>query len=301
MNTAQQKHFDSLYQEHINALIRQGKSKVTVDSYARALRRISAFFDKCPDQLSLSDLKDYFTSLVSSHSWSTVKVDRNGLQLFYKHVLGKEWIWVDIVKPPLVRSLPDILSAGEISRMINATREAKYQTFILTTYSMGLRLGETLNLTIADIDADYPRVHIRRGKGHKDRYVALPRMTLLALRRYWASHRHPSLIFPAGKNAIMRSKAAVPMDRGGIQKSFKAIAKSCGIQKHVYVHTLRHCYGAHLVELGLNLRAVQEEMGHGSPKTTALYTQLTETSQQNTLDLINTMVNRLTVSLDGEA
>lgn len=300
MNTAEQKHFDSLYQEHINALTRQGKSKVTIASYARAVRRITTYFDKCPDQLSLNDIKDYFTSLISTHSWSTVKIDRNGLMLFYKHVLGKEWIWVDIVKPPQVKSLPDILSAGEISRMINATRQARYQTFILTAYSMGLRLGETLNLTIADIDADYPRVHIRRGKGHKDRYVALPQMTLVALRRYWASHRHPNLIFPAGKDAAEKSQATVPMDRGGIQRSFKAIAKNCGIQKKVHVHTLRHCYGAHLVELGLHLRAVQEEMGHACPKTTALYTQLTETSQQKTLDVINVMVNRLTVSMDGE-
>jgi integrase/recombinase XerD len=125
-------------------------------------------------------------------------------------------------------------------------------TNILTAYRMGLRLGETLNLTIADIDADYPRVHIRRGKGHKDRYVALPRVTLLALRRYWASHRHPNLIFPAVKDAASRASVSVPMDRGGIQRSFKVIAKSCGIIKHVHVHTLRHCYGAHLVELGLH-------------------------------------------------
>jgi integrase/recombinase XerD len=269
MNTTQQKHFDALYEQHISALTRQGKSKVTIESYARAVRRITPAFDKCPDQLSLNDIKDHFTNLIATHAGSTVKIDRNGLQFFYKHVLGKEWRWVDIVKPPQVKSLPDILSAGEISSMINGTREARYQTFILTAYSMGLRLGETLNLTIADIDADYPRVHIRRGKGNKDRYVALPRVTLLALRRYWASHRHPTLIFPAGKDATARASATVLMDRGSIQRSFKVIARSCGTQKHVHVHMLRHCYGAHLVELGLHLRAVQEEMGHACPKTTA--------------------------------
>jgi hypothetical protein len=90
MNTAQQKHFDALYQEHINALTRQGKRETTIDAYARAVGRITAFFDKCPDQLSLNDIKAYFTSLISTHSWSTVKLDRNGLQFFYKHVLGKE-------------------------------------------------------------------------------------------------------------------------------------------------------------------------------------------------------------------
>jgi integrase/recombinase XerD len=100
--------------------------------------------------------------------------------------------------------------------MINAAREARYQTFILTAYSMGLRLGETLNLTIADIDGEYPRVHIRRGKGHKDRYVTLPRISLLALWCLWLSHRHPTLIFPPGKDAGARRVATAPMDRGGM-------------------------------------------------------------------------------------
>jgi integrase/recombinase XerD len=300
MNKHQNAHFDNLYQQHVNALTRQGKSKVTIDSYARAVRRVSTFFDRCPDQLSQDDLKDYFTSLIKTHSWSTVKIDRNGLQFFYKHVLGKQWIWVDIVKPPTIKTLPDIMSSKEISSMINSTREVRYQTFILTAYSMGLRLGETLNLKIGDIDAAYPRVHIRRGKGHKDRYVTLPAMTLKALRQYWSTHRHPSLLFPAGKNVLERAQATKPMNRTGLQRSFKAIAISCGIHKHVHIHTLRHCYGAHLVELGLHLRALQEELGHACPKTTAIYTQLTQPTMQNTLDLINTMVNRLTISLDGD-
>jgi len=300
MNKAQQTHFDSLYQQHVNALTRQGKSKSTIEAYSRAVRRIATFFDCCPDQLSLSDLKEYFTALVKSHSWSTVKIDRNGLQFFYKHVLGKEWVWVNIIKPPKIKTLPVILSSEELSRIINATREARYQTFILTAYSMGLRLGETLNLHVGDIDAEYHRVHIRGAKGHKDRYVTLPKMTLMAMRTYWKTHQHPSMIFPTGKNSQLRGEASKTMNRSGIQRSFKVIAKSCGIHKHVHIHTLRHCYGAHLVEVGLNLRAIQDELGHACPKTTALYTQLTKPTMQNTQTVINAMVNRLTISLDGE-
>lgn len=101
MNKAQQKRYQFLYQQHVNALKRQGKSKSTIDVYARAVRRITAFFfDRCPDKLNTDDLKTFFSSLVNTHSWSTVKVDRNGLQFFYQHVLGKKWQWVDIVKPP---------------------------------------------------------------------------------------------------------------------------------------------------------------------------------------------------------
>lgn len=300
MNNAQQAHYDSLYKQHVNALIRQGKSKVTIDAYSRAVRRITQYFDTCPDQLTLDQIKEYFTQLIQSHSWSTVKLDRCGLQFFYQHVLDREWVWVDIVKPPVVKTLPDILSAAELSSMINNTQEIRYKTFIITAYSMGLRLGETLNLKIGDIDASFPRVHIRRGKGHKDRYVMLPQRTLLTLRHYWSTHRNPTWLFPIGQNDEERHAATRPMARTGIQRAFRAIAISCNIHKQVHVHTLRHCYGAHLVEAGLHLRALQTELGHSDPKTTALYTQLTIPSQQNTLALINGMVDKLDVQLPHE-
>ena len=94
MNKAQQHKFESLYQQHINALRRQGKAASTIDVYARAVRRITEFYDLCPDRLTQAHLKEYFSALVQSHSWSTVKVDRNGLQFFYKHILNKAWACV---------------------------------------------------------------------------------------------------------------------------------------------------------------------------------------------------------------
>lgn len=300
MNKAQQKKFDSLYVLHVNALQRQGKADATIDAYSRAVRRITAYFDTCPDRLSQDQLKDYFSSLVKSHSWSTVKLDRNGLQFFYHHVINKQWQWVEIIKPPQKRVLPDILTVKEVERFINGTRELRYQTFILTSYSMGLRLGETLNLRPGDIDGERMKVHIRLGKGQKDRFVTLPKASLLALRKYWSTHRNPELLFPAGKTPQDRRAAKTIMDRGGLQKSFKVITQSCGIHKTITPHSLRHCYGAHLVEAGLNLRAIQHEMGHECPKTTALYTQLSDVAQQSTGKLINKLVDRLHLHLDGE-
>lgn len=300
MNTAQKKKFNLLYQQHVNALHRQGKADTTIDSYSRAIRRITEFYDQCPDRLGQEQIKGYFDSLIKSHSWSTVKVDRNGLQFFYKHILNKEWVWIDIVKPPQKKVLPDILTIYEIQRVINGTRELRYQTFILTVYSMGLRLGEALNLQVGDIDKERMKVHIRQGKGKKDRFVTMPRASLMALRKYWATHRNPNLLFPAGKTPEKRCSAKVIMDRGGVQRSFKIIVKDCGIHKPVTVHNLRHCYGAHLVEAGLNLRAIQHEMGHECPKTTALYTQLTDVTHENSDKLINKLVNRLHLNLDGE-
>jgi site-specific recombinase XerD len=293
MNSSDQSRFDSLYQEHLNVLCLQGKAPSTIDAYSRAVRRVAAFFDCCPDQLDQRQLRDYFASLVQSHSWSSVKLDRNGLQFFYRHILNKRWQWVEIVKPPKVKTLPDILSVGEVAKVINQTREARYQTYLLCVYSMGLRLSEALNLTVSDIDSARHKIHVRCGKGRKDRFVFLPDRTLRLLRKYWASHRNPVFLFPRGKTNEHRSLATAPMDRGGLQKSIKVIVKSCGIHKRVTIHTFRHCYGAHLVESGVNLRAIQHQMGHECPKTTALYTQLTETTQNNTGARINGLIEGL--------
>ncbi len=293
MKPSDQSRFDSLYQQHLNVLRLQGLAPSTIDAYSRAVRRVSAFFDCCPDQLDQPQLRDYFLSLVHSHSWSTVKLDRNGLQFFYRHILNKPWQWVEIVKPPKFKTLPDILSVSEVAKIINQTREARYQTYLLCVYSMGLRLSEALNLTITDIDSARNKVHVHCGKGRKDRFVFLPDRTLLLLRTYWASHRNPAFLFPRGKTNELRRSADAPMDRGGLQKSIKVIVKSCGIHKRVTIHTFRHCYGAHLVESGVNLRAIQHQMGHECPKTTALYTQLTEVTQRDTGTQINGLIDGL--------
>ncbi len=144
------------------------------------------------------------------------------------------------------------------------------------------------------------KVHVRQGKGKKDRFVTLPNVTLDAMRRYWLTHRNTKLLFPGGKTAGAKCNAKAVMDRGGLQRSIKAIVKSCKIHKSITSHSLRHCYGAHLVEAGLNLRAIQHEMGHECPKTTALYTQLTDVTHGNTDEVINKLIRRLRIKLDGE-
>lgn len=293
MNKTQQKRFDSLYRKHLSALKRQGKSESTIDVYSRAVRRIGDYFDCPPDTLNQTQLEGYFESLVNTHSWSTVKVDRNGLQFFYKHVLKREWQWLEIIKPPQKKRLPDVLTLKEIERLINGTRELRYQTFILACFSMGLRLGEALALQVSDIDSERMLVHIRQGKGSKDRFVILPTLTLNALRHYWTTHRNASLLFPQGRTAEERKNAQRHMDRGGAQKSFKAIVDDVGIKKQISIHTLRHCYGTLMIDAGVSLRSIQEQMGHECPKTTALYTQLSQYSQTDTDRRLNGLLSRL--------
>jgi integrase len=295
MNKAQQKRFDSLYRKHLSALKRQGKADSTIDLYSRAIRRVCEYFDSPPDTLTQEQLEGYFESLICTHSWSTVKVDRNGLQFFYKHVLKRDWQWVDIVKPPQEKHLPDVLTLKELERLINGTRERRYQTFILTCFSMGLRLGEALGIRVADIDSERGLLHVRQAKGKKDRFVFLPKMTLEALRAYWVTHRNPTLLFPRGRTPEEQHQAREPMNRGGTQKSFKTIVIDVGIRKEITIHTLRHCYGTLLTDAGVSLRAIQEQMGHECPKTTALYTQLSTYTQNDTDRRINGLLAKLRV------
>jgi integrase/recombinase XerD len=232
MKKAETNRFNELYQRHLRFLKLQGKSQKTIEAYARAVRRISKYFDCCPDKLTLKQREQYFSDLVKSHSWSTVKIDRNGLQFFWKHVLKKDWQWLNIIKAPKVRSLPDILTVNEIEQMIGATRKLRYRVFLLATYSMGLRLAETLSLQVGDIDAQRKLVHIRRGKGHKDRFVPLPDLTCQALRALWRKHRNPCWLFPNAVGSPERiRRATTHMDRGGTQAAMKAVVEQCGIKK----------------------------------------------------------------------
>lgn len=288
MNTSEQQRFDSLYEQHLTNLTLQGKRPATIDAYSRAVRRIAAFFDCCPDHLSTDDLKRYFAQLITSHSWSTVKLDRNGLQFFYRYVLNQNWEWLNIVKPPQVNRLPDILTPTEVAIVISLTHKLRYQVFFLTLYSMGLRLGEGISLQVGDIDSQMMQVHIRNAKGGKDRLIPLPQRTLLALRYYWKTHRHPRLMFP-GKDG----KPDSMIDKGGIQKALKRVIAECNIHKSISPHNLRHSYATHLLEQGLDLRSVQSLLGHNSLNTTARYTRLTHITRKNTVEAVNELSDAL--------
>jgi site-specific recombinase XerD len=290
MNQLQEQHYKFLYEQHLINLRLQGKRPSTIDAYARAVRRITAFFDKTPDTLNVQELKVYFNGLIQSHSWSTVKLDRNGLQFFYRYTLNKQWQWLSIVKPPQVKRLPDIITPRQVTCVINKTKQLRYQVFFLTLYSLGLRLSEGLNLTIRDIDGETMQVHLRNAKGGKDRIVPLPEQTLLALRAYWKAHRHARLLFP-GKGSAGNS----PMDKGSVQKALKQVLRDCRINKNISPHSLRHCFATHLLEQGLDLRSLQHLLGHASLNTTAKYTQLTKLKQHDIVCAVKKLTDKLNI------
>ena len=284
---------NTLFQNNLNELTLQGKSKRTIYLYSSYIRKISVFFDRCPDNLTIDELKVYFLDLIENRSWSAVKVARCALQFLYKHVLHREWDWIKLVQPPKVKTLPVVLSSEELLAILNHTKKLSYKVFFITTYSMGLRLSEALNLTVADIDSQRMQVHIRLGKGKKDRAVPLPTTTLLALRFYWSTHRHPTLLFPGTTHPNKHPKIPRYMDKGGVQKAIKLIAKECRISKNVHIHTLRHSFATHLLENGASLRMIQVLLGHQSPVTTAIYAQITPIVEQNSTDKMNELLTGL--------
>ena len=225
-------HFDRQYQTHLKHLKLKGLQPKTIDAYARAIRRIGDYFAHDIDTLSESQLTDYFSDLISSHSWSAVKLDLYGLKFFTVHVLRKPWVMPHLIKPPKVARLPDIVTTAEAQALFAATRTLSYRVFFFTLYSLGLRLSEGLALKVGDIDGERGRVHIRDSKGNRDRLVPLPDATLDVLRKFWLVHRHPELLFPNRAGGVAAAhRAPSPLDRGGVQNTLRQVALDCGLKK----------------------------------------------------------------------
>jgi hypothetical protein len=127
MNKLDEIKFNKNYQQLLQALKLQGKAEKTIDAYSRAVRRVVEHFDCLPEKLAPDNLKDYFAALVESHSWSTVKIDRLGLQFYWRHILKKDWQWIEIVKPPKVKTIPDHLP-GILQRLDLDAKQFIYLT-----------------------------------------------------------------------------------------------------------------------------------------------------------------------------
>jgi site-specific recombinase XerD len=233
MNTASSSSlFERHYQNHLKHLKLKGLQLKTVEAYSRAIRRVGDYFDHQIDNLSVAQLTDYFSDLVTSHSWSTVKLDLYGLKFYYEHVLRQPWVAPGLIKPPKTQRLPDIVTVEEAQRLFAATRVVSYRVFYFTLYSLGLRLGEGLRLQVGDIDAERGRVHIRNAKGNRDRFVPLPQATHTILRRFWSVHRNPVLLFPNRHGGLKgAATATTSMDPGGVQRTLHAVIETCGLKK----------------------------------------------------------------------
>jgi integrase/recombinase XerD len=276
------------------ALKLQGMADSTTKCYLRGFRRVCEYFNRLPDYLLVSEFEQYFADLIDTHSWSTVKIDLNALVFYWKFVLKRKWRHVEIVRPPKVKKIPDILTISEVSQVLVHTELLRFRVVLFAIYSMGLRISEGVNIRVADIDTEKMQVHIRNGKGHKDRLVPLPKSTLNALRRYWKVHRNKELLFPnllGGSDTVRNTKK--PMNIGCVQAAFRAATADSRINKKVSVHSLRHSYATHLIEANVNLKVVQYILGHSSIVTTARYTHFTKVTVENSDSAINEIMLKI--------
>lgn len=226
---------DKRYQKYQRHLTLQGYSQATVSSYQRAFRIALQHFGDLLDGVNREQLGDYFERRLKEKSVATVSIDVFALKFYFSHVLCKPWEGAGLLKAPRAQKLPDIVTVEEMQRIIDGTRCLSYRAFYFTIYSMGLRLGEGLRLQGKDIDAQRGRIHVRQGKGRKDRLVPLPPATLKVLRRFWRIHRNPHLIFPSRIGGLRHSAVTdKPLDSSGVQKALHRVCEDLGIKKTLH-------------------------------------------------------------------
>lgn len=285
------------YQKSINALQLNGKGERTQEAYTRAVRMLSAFYDKPPEQITESELEAYFLHRRNVDHWSanTMRICYCGIRFFFVQVLQRDWHLFNILRAKSESRLPAVLSREEVRALLSCVRTPHNHAFLATVYACGLRLEEALNLEVSDIDSGRMMVHVYRGKGARDRFVPLPHSTLELLRAHWRAHRNARLIFPAyGRDSRSAGRATTPMAKSSVQGAFRAAKQQAGIAKRgVCVHTLRHCYATHLLEAGVNLRVIQQHLGHSSLETTMVYLHLTRKGHEDAYALIDSVMEDL--------
>lgn len=268
----------------------RGFAERTQDAYLQCVRQLAKHYGKSPEVLSEEDLRQYFLYLKNEKKVSRATSTQAlcAIKFLYEQTLKRDWPTFKVVRPPKEKKLPEVLSREEVLRVLGCLRSFRQHVCLTTIYSCGLRLSEALKLEVGDLDGDRMMVHVRMGKGGKDRYVPLPEPTLALLRQYWASHRHPRWLFPAPTpRGVPLSEATRTISASSVRKAFRAACEECGIQKHVRVHTLRHSYATHLLEEGVNLRRIQAYLGHQALSTTSIYTHLTQDGDERAAAVIN--------------
>jgi integrase/recombinase XerD len=285
------------YQCMVDALQLNGKGERTQQAYTRSVRMLSQFYDKTPDLISEQELQEYFLQRKNVNHWSpkTMRICYCGIRFFYEKVLQRNWHILGILRAQTEHRLPAVLSVDETRSLLAQVKTFHNFVYLSTVYSCGLRLHEGLNLEVSDIDSSRMMIHVHRGKGAKDRYVPLPQSTLTLLRRYWLTHHHPRLLFPAlGRSGKGTKETLTPMAKSSVQGAFRRAKFDAAIaKKGVAIHTLRHSYATHLLEAGVNLRVIQRYMGHAQLETTMLYLHLTQKGQEDAYQLINHVMGGL--------
>lgn len=272
----------------LEELQRRNFAPTTVRSYLYAVERFARHFKCRPDRLNQTHLRSYQASLLRTGQLTprTVRLHVAALRFFFVKTLKRRYLLDDTPYPKAPRRLPTILSVEEMARLIDAADGLYHRTMLMVLYSTGMRSAELLQLQVADIDSRRMLIHIRNGKGGRDRYVPLSPTLLATLRMYYRWMRPQTWLFPG---TVHNWRADKPITKRVLWNAVVIAAERAGLRKRVSPHLIRHSYATHLLESGADLRTIQLLLGHVEVRHTVLYLHLSQKHLQavaNPLDAL---------------
>jgi len=261
----------------LEELERRNYAPSTIRAYIRTIEHFAHHFRCSPDKLGPDHIRQYQAAMF--RTWklapNTVTQRLAALRFLYIQVLKRGWSVAETPYPKKVLHLPQILSQQEVARLIDATETPFQRILVMTLYATGARRAEVARLKVMDIDSQRMVVHIRGGKGRKDRDVMLSPALLEALRTYWRGLRHKPTewLFPGNRWHTSRR----PITTKVLWTACQQAALRAGLEhKHIHPHTLRHCFATHLLEAGADLRTIQILLGHRDLEETTIYLHLSK-------------------------
>jgi len=259
----------------LDALECRNYAKSTADAYVHALKEFAAYFRRPPDQLGPKQISEFQLHLLRDLKQAPLTVRQHiaAVRFFFIHTLKRHYPPSEFRYPKTPQRLPIILSKDEVAKMIDAATTLLHRTLLMTLYSTGMRRAEIIRLKVSDIDSQRMVIHIRQGKGSKDRDVPLSPKLLETLREYWRWKKPRTYLFPGH---AQRGSTGEHLTSKAIYHAVKGAARRAGIQKNVGPHTLRHSFATHLLESGADLRTIQLLLGHASLNHTTVYLHLSQ-------------------------
>ena len=270
-----------LRQRYIDDLRLRNYARRTIDSYVGQVAAFARHFGRSPERLGRDDVRAYQLHLLQRRvSWSSFNQAVCALRFLYRITLGQpeQLPFIPFGKRP--KTLPSVLSPDEVQRLLDAAPPPRDRVLLQVAYGCGLRLQELLHVRVTDIDSARMVLHVRQGKGAKDRLVPLSLRLLQELRAYWKACRPRTWLFPG-------QTADGTMTSSNIQRRFGRLVQRVGLTKHCSMHTLRHSYATHLLEAGVDVLTLKALLGHASLQTTARYLHVSTQRLHQTPSLLD--------------
>lgn len=249
-----------------------GKSSSCINNYLMQISKMVLYLKQSPLDVSVDQIEEYlyYTHQHKTPSMSSYKHLVYGLRSMYI-MFKNEKLLISLPAIAHSKSLPVVLSQDEIKQILKSPKLLKHRLLFAVIYDCGLRISEVVNLEIKDIDFDRQTVHVRESKHKKDRYVPISTMTLDGLIKYMDTSNPKHWLF----NGKIRGKQ---ISRGGIRHAFRSAVKKTDIIKEICIHTLRHSYATHLLEMGLDIVSVKNQLGHAEISTTMMYLHIAKSN-----------------------